>query len=88
MDKDFILHAIKARLEELGKKYREYCDIDNGPSKSASGSACMRARVKKDIDTLRLVEYLVMWCPDSFEITDKDMSDIMDRFLEPRRLKK
>lgn len=87
MDKDFILKQIKARLDELIKKYREYCDTENGPSRSTSGSACLRSRTKKDIDTLKLIEYLVMWCPSSFEIDDEEIENIMNRFLEPRRLK-
>ena len=87
MDKQFLLEAIKTRIEELVKKYRSYCDTENGPSKSTSGSACLRSRTKKDMDTLKLLEYLIMWCPDSFEITDKEIQDIMDRYIEPRRLK-
>ena len=86
MTKAYLLKTIDIRIEELNQKYRMYFKED-GPSKSKSGRACLRSQTLKDLDTLKLFKYIIKKCPDSFEISDPNMCIIMDRFIEPRRLK-
>lgn len=86
MTKAYLISTIDIRIKELTAKYRTYFD-ENGPSQSKSGRACMRSRVLKDIDTLKLFKYILKACPDSFEISDPNICLTMDKFIEPRRLK-
>lgn len=87
MNKEYMLRLIKERIAQLEKKYREYCNTDTGPSKSYMGSACLRSRVKKDINTLKLLECILFFCPDSMTIDNADAEAAFDRLVEPRRLK-
>lgn len=87
MNKEYMLRLIKERIAQLEKKYREYCNIDSGPSRTYSGSACMRSRVKKDISTLKLLECILFYCPDSMSVNNPDAEEAFDRLVEPRRLK-
>ena len=87
MDKEYMLNTIRARLKQCETLYRSYFSTDTGPSKSASGAACMRSRYKRDIELLKLLEYLVMYCPDNMLIESADIIAAFDRITEPRRLK-
>lgn len=87
MNKSYMLEIIRQRIHELQAKYREYFDLDNGPSKSYSGAACSRSRIKKDLGTLQLLEYLLVLCPDTMLIDDQEICDTFDRLTAPRRLK-
>ena len=87
MNKEYMLALIRDRIKELEKIYRDYFDTDNGPSKSHSGSACLRSRTLKDMGTLKLIEYLLVYCPDSMEIVSEDITKAFDRLVEPRRLR-
>jgi hypothetical protein len=86
MNKEYMLTLIRERIEQLEVIYRKYFDTENGPSKSYRGSACMRSRTKKDLGTLKLLEYLLMYCPDSMEIESEEITKAFDRLVEPRRL--
>lgn len=87
MNKKYILQKIKERINQLNEQYRKYFDTVNGPSKSVSGSACLRSRITKDLATLRLIEYCVMFCPDNFDLNSPDLEKAFDRLTEPRRLR-
>lgn len=87
MNKKYLLELVQARIKQLQDEYRSYFDLENGPCKSYSGAACMRSRCKKDLGTLQLLEYLLMYCPDNMEIESQDICDAFDRLVEPRRLK-
>lgn len=88
MNKQYLLAAIRQRIAQVESEYRKYFDLENGPSKSYSGASCMRSRLKKDLGTLRLLEYLVLRCPDDMTLPDNDeLVKAFDRLVEPRRLK-
>ena len=87
MNKEYMLALTRERIAQLEAKYREYFDLDNGPSKSYSGASCIRSRIKKDLGTLKLIEYLLVYCPDSMSIESDDITQAFDRLTEPRRLK-
>lgn len=87
MNKEYMLALIRERIEQLEAKYRSYFDLDNGPSKTYYGSACLRSRTKKDIDTLKLLEYLLMYCPNTMIIENENLIKAFDRLTEPRRKK-
>ena len=55
-----MLQMLKIRIEELEKKYRMYFDTDSGPSKSKSGAACIRSRIKKQLGVLKLLEHIIL----------------------------
>lgn len=88
MDKEYMLSMVKVRIAELESIYRGYFDTDKGPSKTYMGSACLRSRTLKDINTLKLIEYLLMYCPDTMIIDDPTITAAFDRLAEPRRLKR
>lgn len=87
MNKEYMLSVIKERIKALESEYRKYFDLDNGPSKSYSGAACIRSRIKKDLGVLKLIEYLLVYCPDTMEIVNDELCNVFDRLVEPRRLK-
>lgn len=87
MNKEYMLKVCQERIKELQSKYRLYFDTDKGPSKSISGAACIRSRILKDIRTLKLLEYLLMYCPDTMSIDNQELQDAFDRLTEPRKLR-
>ena len=87
MDRDYMLQSVRIRIEELQKKYREYFDTDNGPSRSVSGAACIRSRILKDLGTLKLIEYLLVSCSSKMTIDNEELCRAFDRLVEPRKLK-
>lgn len=87
MKKDYLLRMIRQRITELETKYRDYFDLDTGNSKSYSGAACMRSRIKKDLGTLKLLECLVMYCPNTMRLDNQEICDAFERLVEPRILK-
>lgn len=86
MNKEYLLSVIKQRIKQVESEYRKYFDLENGPSKSYSGAACMRSRLKKDLGTLRLLEHIITNCKD-ITLDDDDLCNAFDRLVEPRRLK-
>ena len=87
MDKEYMLTAIRGRITELEVQYRKYFDQETGPSKTYYGAACMRSRVKKELDTLKLIQYLLLYCPNTMEIESAELTAVFDRLVEPRRHK-
>ena len=80
-----MITQLKLRISELESEYRKYFDLDSGPSKSYSGAACMRSRIKQKLNTCHLLLYLLMYVPDTMLIDNKDLCDTFDRLTEPRR---
>lgn len=87
MNKEFMLAQVRYRIKQLETEYRQYFDTDNGPSTSKSGAACIRSRITKDLGTLHLIEYLLMYCPDTMLIDSSDICKAFDRLTEPRKLR-
>ena len=87
MNKEYLLSMVRTRIKQVEEEYRKYFDLDNGPSKSYSGAACIRSRLKKDLGILHLLEYLIMYCPDTMQIDNEDLCNSFDRLVEPRKLK-
>lgn len=79
MNKQWMLEQIAVRLAELTKTYNSYCSTATGPSKSASGAACMRSRIKKDKDALKLIRTLLEHCSDDVIITDPEQIKAFNR---------
>lgn len=86
MDKQYMLDMIRVRMDEVEKKYRACFDTD-GPSKSKAGAAVNRARCMKELRVLRLLEYLVMRCPDTLTMDNADLCAAFDQLTEPSRRK-
>ena len=86
MNKDYLLRVIRERIKQVEEEYRKYFDLENGPSKSYSGAACIRSRLKKDLGTLRLLEYCICHC-SSITLDNDDLINAFDRLVEPRKLK-
>lgn len=84
MDKDYMLGAVNERIGVLEARYREYFDTDTGPSRTYMGAACSRSRVRKDLGTLRLIGYLLAYCPDSMEVDSEDIIRAFDRLTDTR----
>lgn len=82
-----MLAQVRYRIKQLESEYRQYFDTDNGPSTSKSGAACIRSRITKDLGTLHLIEYLLMYCPDTMLIDSDDICKAFDRLTEPRKLR-
>lgn len=82
-----MLEMLRQRIKILEINYRKYFDTDIGPSKSKSGAACMRSRIKKDLEVLKLIEYLLMYCPDTMSIDSSSICAAFDKLVEPRELK-
>ncbi len=78
--KEQLSQMLTKKAKDLEQRYRLYFDTD-GPSKSAAGAAVMRARIKKDLDIVKLVLYLLESCPDDFYIRDADIMDILDKVI-------
>lgn len=81
MNKEWMLQICRQRIKELQQKYRLYFD-STGPSKSLSGQACLRSRIMKDIRTLKLLEYLLSYCPDSMLIEDQEICGAFDKLTK------
>lgn len=84
MNKEYMLAKVRQRLEEQMINYRNLCN-GTGRSKTYAGSAVNRSKVKKEIQLLQLLEYLLMYCPDTMMIDNQELTDGFDRLVEPRR---
>lgn len=82
MDKQYMLSMLSQRIEELEALYRGYFDFT---SYTYGSAASMRSRIKKQLYQARLLEYLIMRCPDTMTIEDKDLCQAFDMLVEPRR---
>lgn len=87
MNKEFMLAQVRYRIKQLEAEYRKYFDLDDGPSKSVSGAACIRSRIMKDLGILHLIDYLLMYCPDDMVIESETVCKAFDRLTEPRKLR-
>lgn len=85
MDKEYMLETLRRVIPEMEAKYRSLFDT-NGSSKSVKGAAVNRSKRKKLLDLAKLIEYLLMYCPDNMEITNPDLCKAFDRLTEPRRI--
>ena len=84
MNKQYMLAVIKIRLKDVERKYRA-CFDTNGPSKSKSGATVNRSRCMKEIRTLRLIEHLILRCPDTLTIDNEELCKAFDQLTEPGR---
>lgn len=85
MDKEYMLETLRRVIPEMEAKYRSLFSTD-GSSKSIKGAAVNRSKRKKLLDLAKLIEYLLMYCPDNMEITNPDLCNAFDRLTEPRRI--
>lgn len=85
MDKKYMLETLKYTIPEMEAKYRSLFSTD-GSSKSIKGAAVNRSKRKRLLDLAKLIEYLLMYCPDNMEISNADLCHVFDRLTEPRRI--
>ena len=76
MDKEFMLAEIKALITELEKQYRSYFSNE---THTVGSNASQRSRTKRALDRAKLIEYLLMYCPDSMVIENQDLCDAFDK---------
>jgi hypothetical protein len=76
MDKEFMLAEIRSIIAELEKTYRSYFSNENHTNGT---NASQRSRAKRALDRARLIEYLLMYCPDTMVIDDQDLCDAFDK---------
>lgn len=85
MDKEYMLETLKRVIPEMEAKYRSLFSTD-GSSKSIKGAAVNRSKRKRLLDLAKLIEYLLMYCPEDMVITNPDLCHAFDRLTEPRRI--
>lgn len=85
MDKEYMLETLKRVIPEMEAKYRSLFSTD-GSSKSIKGAAVNRSKRKRLLGLAKLIEYLLMYCPDDMEITNPDLCYVFDRLTEPKRI--
>ena len=76
MNKEYMLKEIRTLIAELQKQYRSYFSNENN---TAGSNASQRSRTKRALDRAKLVEYLLMYCPDTMVIDDQDICDAFDK---------
>ena len=84
MDKEYMLYALRQRKEELKRRYYLACrDRDQYDNPIAENTAkVLRARIKRDIQLLILIEQLLIGC-SSMYIEDEDAIDGFHKLVEP-----
>lgn len=88
MDRDYMLYAIRTRLEQLSLTYKRASvqkDI-YGNKLSYSNARAIRYNCKKDIHVLRLIELLLESCSID-NIDDQDIINAFKKLVEPRVLR-
>ena len=76
MNKEYMLKEIRALIAELQKQYRSYFSNEEN---TVGSNASQRSRTKRALDRAKLVEYLLMYCPDTMTIDDQDICDAFDK---------
>lgn len=84
MNKEYMLFALRQRKAELEIRYHLACrDKDQYEKPIAKGTAkVLRARIKRDIQLLILIEQLLIGCSSMF-IEDEDAIDGFHKLVEP-----
>lgn len=85
MDRDWMLAQLRIAIPEMETKYRSLFDT-SGSSKSIKGAAVNRSKRKRLLDLAKLIEYLLLRCPDNITVDNPDMCHAFDRLVEPRRI--
>ena len=88
MDRDYMLYMIKDRMEYLHNAYVKACAHKDASGNviSYSNARAIRYNSKKDLNMLKLLEYLID-NSDITELADDDMKDAFSKFVEPRVLR-
>ena len=76
MNKEYMLKEIRTLIAELQKQYRSYFSNENN---TVGSNASQRSRTKRALDRSKLIEYLLMYCPDTMVIDDQDICDAFDK---------
>lgn len=81
-----MLEAVRRRIGQLEDLYRGYCNGKSsaGVNLTYGGAATLRSNTKRDLGLLHLMEYLLLYCPDTIIIDDADVQKVFDRLTEPR----
>ena len=83
MNKEYMLEQLKIAIPLMEAKYRSLFDT-SGSSWSSKGAAVNRSKRKRLLDLAKLIEYLLMYCPESMFIDNSDLCSAFDRLVEPR----
>lgn len=71
--KDFMIKDLDRIIKILEEDYRKYFDTERF---TYSGSGCMRARVNKELQIAKLIQYLLRRIPDDITFPE----DILDAY--------
>ena len=84
MDKEYMIYALRQRKAVLRKRYYLACRNKDQYEKPIAESTAkvLRARIKRDIQLLILIEYLLIGC-SSMYIEDEDAIDGFHKLVEP-----
>ena len=89
MDKEYMMYAIKSRLQVLEKRYKNLClNLDeDGNEISEKVAVVYRSHVKRDYQILILVQSVLEACDDCV-INDDDAIDAFMKLVEPKEKKR
>jgi hypothetical protein len=76
MNKEYMLKEIRTLIVELQKQYRSYFNNENN---TVGSNASQRSRTERALGRAKLIEYLLMYCPDTMVIDDQDICDAFDK---------
>lgn len=84
MNKEYMLYSLRQRKSELERRYYLACRNKDQHEKSIAENTAkvLRARIKRDIQLLILIEQLLIGC-SSMYIEDEDAIDGFHKLVEP-----
>ena len=84
MDKEYMLALVKYRLSVLQARYKKacVCKDEKGNVITAGAAAAIRTQSKRDIQLLKLIEWLLSFSRD-FTIEDEEAIDGFHRLVQP-----
>ena len=85
MDKDYMLVLVRERIEQLQQRYKlaARCRDDNGELITNGAAAAIRTQCKRDLQILKVIEQLLLYCSSSLYLDDEDIIAGFHRLCEP-----
>ena len=84
MDKEYVLHMLEQRIEELKNRYRLACHGQNEDgTEIRSNASQIRHATKRDINICMLVEELITATPGRLVPLTDEANAALEKILEP-----